>query len=54
MFCNVFETELLQLEKQKNLLFAYWPLSAVMFSSEVANQEEGKICLFFFIAIITN
>ena len=43
----VFETKILLLEKQKkNLLCAYWPLSAAMLSSKAANQEEDKICFF--------
>ena len=53
MFCEVFETKILQLKRPKNILLcAYWPLSDAMLSSEVANQEEDKICFFFFIAII--
>ena len=47
----VFETKILQLKKQQNMLLcAYWPLSATMLTSEAANQEEDKICFFFFIA----
>ena len=52
-FCKVFETKILQLKTPKNiLLWAYWPLSDALLSSEVANQEEDKICFSFFIAII--
>ena len=47
----VFETKILQLKKQQNMLLcAYWPLSATMLTSEAANQEEDKICIFFFVA----
>ena len=55
MFCMVLcvETKILQLKRQKNILLcACWPLNAAMLSSETANQEEDKICFFFFIEII--
>ena len=53
MFCKVFELKILQLKTPKNILLgSYWPLSDAMLSSEAENQEENKICYFFFIAII--
>ena len=53
MYCKVFETKILQLKTPKNILLcAYRPLSDAMLSSEVVNQEEDKICFFFFIAIM--
>ena len=53
MFSVVFETKILQLKGQKNILLcAYWPLHAAMLSSETAIQEEDKICSLFFIAIL--
>ena len=49
----VFKTKILQLKKTKYvLLCAYLPLSAAMLLSEATNQEEDKLCFFFFIAII--
>ena len=41
------------IKKTKNILLCvYRPLSAAMLSSETVNQEQDKICFFFFIAII--
>ena len=53
MFCKVFELKNIAIKNTKKILLgSCWPLSDAMLSSEVANQEEGKICFFFFIAKI--